>query len=274
MAIPRSVYFISDGTGITAETLGHALLAQFDTVDVREVTLPFIDTPEKARAVLETIDRTAQQDGQRPIVCSTLVNPKVLEVFASSNALLLDLLGAFIRPLELEFQSLSNHATGRSHGVMDWSSYTVRIEAVDFAVQHDDGASPRHYGNADVILIGVSRSGKTPTSLYLAMQFGIRTANYPITSDDLNGGGLPALLRPYRERLFGLTLDPERLQQIRSERRPNSRYSSLAQCRDEVRTVEEMYRKESIPYLSSDRVSIEEIASRFLQMTGLARRLF
>lgn len=270
----RTVFFVSDGTGITAETLGHTLLTQFEDIEFAEVTLPFVNSAERAARAVQAINRAAEQDALRPLVFSTLVAPAIQEQVAGSNALVLDLFSVFIQPLEMELERGSTHTTGRSHGVVDRATYNFRIEALNFALRHDDGASTQGYNSADVILIGVSRSGKTPTCLYLAMHFGVRAANYPITADDLDSPALPKVLRPHRKRLYGLTIAPERLQQIRSERRPHSRYASLGQCRREVQEVEAMYRAEGIPFLDTEAVSIEEIASTIMQDTGLKRRLY
>jgi len=270
----RTVFYLSDGTGITAETLGHTLLTQFDSNPFRQVTLPFIDSVDKASAVVQEINCVAAADGCRPIVFSTLIDAAAQEQVAQSNALVLDLFSVFIRPLELELAQRSSHTTGRSHGMADRASYGVRIEALNFALHHDDGASTKHYGDADVILIGASRTGKTPTCLYLAMHFGICAANYPITVDDLDSNQLPRVLWPHRERLYGLTIDPERLHQIRNQRRPGSEYASLPQCRKELRHVESVYRSEGISSLNTATMSIEEIASRVLQDARLERRLF
>lgn len=270
----RTVFYISDSTGITAETLGHTLLTQFDSIEYRHVTLPFVADADKARDAVRQINDAAGRDEHRPIVFSTLTSSEVYETISQCNALVLDLFSVFIRPLEREFNRGSTHVRGRSHGLVDRASYEIRIDAVDFALSHDDGASTRHYGDADIILIGVSRSGKTPTCIYLGLQFGIRAANYPITEENLNDRKLPKVLQPYRERLFGLTIDADRLRQIRSERRPNSRYASVAQCRTEVREVESLFRAHGINFLDTSSTSIEEIATRLLQETGLKRRLY
>ncbi len=270
----RTVFYVSDSTGITAETLGHTLLTQFDTIEYRQVTLPFVADMDKAREAVRQINEAAERDGHRPIVFSTLTSSEVYEAVTRCNALVLDLFSVFIRPLEREFNRGSSHVRGRSHGLVDRASYEIRIDAVDFALSHDDGASTRHYGDADIILIGVSRSGKTPTCIYLGLQFGIRAANYPITEENLVDGRLPEVLIPHRNRLFGLTIDAERLRQIRSERRPNSRYASVSQCRTEVREVESLFRAHGIKYLDTSSTSIEEIATRLLQETGLKRRLY
>ncbi len=270
----RTVFYVSDSTGITAETLGHTLLTQFDTIEYCQVTLPFVADMDKAREAVRQINEAAERDGHRPIVFSTLTSSEVYEAVTRCNALVLDLFSVFIRPLEREFNRGSSHVRGRSHGLVDRASYEIRIDAVDFALSHDDGASTRHYGDADIILIGVSRSGKTPTCIYLGLQFGIRAANYPITEENLVDGRLPEVLIPHRNRLFGLTIDAERLRQIRSERRPNSRYASVSQCRTEVREVESLFRAHGIKYLDTSSTSIEEIATRLLQETGLKRRLY
>ncbi len=270
----RTVFYVSDSTGITAETLGHTLLTQFDSVEYRQVTLPFVADVDKAREAVRLINEAAERDEHRPIVFSTLTSSEVYETVNRCNALVLDLFSVFIRPLEREFNRGSSHVRGRSHGLVDRASYDIRIDAVDFALSHDDGASTRHYGDADIILIGVSRSGKTPTCIYLGLQFGIRAANYPITEENKVDGRLPEVLIPHRDRLFGLTIDAERLRQIRSERRPNSRYASVSQCRTEVREVESLFRAHGIKYLDTSSTSIEEIASRLLQETGLQRKLY
>ena len=270
----RTVFFVSDGTGITAETMGHTLLTQFDSLNYQQRTLPFVDSPAKAKSTVEFINQTGRDDGCRPIVFMTLVNPDCQEILADSAALVLDFFGAFIGAMESELDSQSVHARGRSHAIVDSASYYFRIEAVNYALQHDDGASSQHYDEADVILVGVSRSGKTPTCLYLAMQFGVKAANYPLTSDDGDGTELPAILKPYRQRLYGLTADPERLHQIRTERRPDSRYASLNQCRLEVADAEALFQQERITCLDSTAMSVEEIAAKILDDRGMERRLY
>ncbi|MCB1744551.1 MAG: kinase/pyrophosphorylase [Gammaproteobacteria bacterium] len=270
----RTVFFVSDSTGITAETLGNALLAQFEGIQYRAVTLPFINELRHAKEARETIDAAFSEEAERPLVFSTLTNPEALEAVSRSNALVLDLFSVFLRPLETELNRGSTHAMGRFHGMVDRENYEIRIEAMDFALNHDDGVGTHHYEHSDIILVGVSRSGKTPTCVYLAMQFGLRAANYPLTPEDLAHGGLPRVLRGHESRIYGLTIEPERLQQIRQARRPDSSYSSLAQCHREVRVVNEMFRQHHIPVLDTTNMSIEEISSRILRDTGLKRRFY
>jgi len=274
MPAKRSAYFISDRTGITAEMLGHSLLTQFESVAFHEVTLPFIDTIEKARAAVEQINHQGAQDGARPLVFSTLVHSDVSAVVASANAQFLDCFEIFIRPMEKELGVPASHTVGRSHSASDFINYHNRIEAVNYSLKHDDGIAARDLAEADVILVGVSRCGKTPTCLYLALQFGIRAANYPLIPEDFSSMQLPSQLKPLRERLYGLTIRPARLQQIRSERLPGSTYATLANCIFELREAEALMRQEGIPYLDVTNKSVEELATTILQGASLARRVY
>jgi regulator of PEP synthase PpsR (kinase-PPPase family) len=268
----RTVFFVSDQTGVTAETMGHSLLTQFDGLDFRPITLPFISTVDKAEEAVARINGVGVEDGVRPIVFSTLVNDDVRSVVRQADCLYLDFFDAFLGPMEQELGQVSSHALGRAHGVTDLAAYTARINATNFALANDDGTQTRDYDRADVILIGVSRSGKTPTCLYLALQYGAYAANYPLVDDDLESRRLPEVVAPFREKLFGLTIEPERLHQIREERRPDSRYASVAQCTYELRAAEQLFERFGIPYLDTTDCSIEEIASRVLERKKLSRR--
>jgi regulator of PEP synthase PpsR (kinase-PPPase family) len=267
----RTVFFVSDGTGITAQMLGHSLLTQFEGVEFNQVTLPFVDSTEKAEECLARIG--AETNGQ-PIVFSTLVNSDVREVLRRANALVIDFFESFIDPLEAGLGVKSSHTIGRSHSAMDKKEYQQRIEAINFAMAHDDGASHRELGQADVILIGVSRSGKTPTSLYLALQFGVMAANYPLIPEDFHRGKLPEALRAEKTRLYGLTIAPERLHEIRKERRPGSRYADLDNCRFEVEEAEKLMRREGIRSINSTSKSIEEIATTILRELRIQRQVY
>jgi len=262
----RSVFFVSDGTGITAETFGNSILAQF-SAKPRHVRRPFIDSVEKANSVVAEINTVAAAEGKRPIVFITLVDDTVRHIVTgpACKGLVLDMFRTFVEPLEQEFGVKSNHRIGRFTDASQSEEYDDRIEAINFSLAHDDGQSSRNLDIADVILVGVSRSGKTPTSLYLAMQHGIKAANYPLIPDDFERGHLPSSLAPYRRKCFGLTIDPERLAQIRNERRPNSRYAALDNCRYEVNEAEAMMRRDGIQWLSSTHKSIEEIATTILR---------
>ncbi|MCA0327299.1 MAG: kinase/pyrophosphorylase [Proteobacteria bacterium] len=261
----RTVFYVSDGTGITAETFGNAILAQFNFTP-RHVRLPFIDTPDKAHQAVRQINHAGEVEGKRPIVFSTLVDMEVLEIVrASCKGMLLDMFGMFVAPLEQELSIKSHHRVGRFSDASKSQAYHDRIEAINYSLSHDDGQSNRDLETADVILVGVSRSGKTPTSLYLAMQHGLKAANYPLIPEDFERRQLPPALVPHRKKIFGLTIAPERLAEIRAERRPNSRYASLENCRHEVAEAEAMMRRSGIRWLSTTTKSIEEIATTILQ---------
>ncbi|MCB8890376.1 posphoenolpyruvate synthetase regulatory kinase/phosphorylase PpsR [Vreelandella malpeensis] len=271
----RTAFFISDGTGITAESLGRSLLAQFSGVEITMLTKPYIDTIEKARALADIIDATASRDGQRPIIIDTIVDQSIRDVIRQAQGFKVDVFSTFLEPLEQELETHSSYSVGRTHAIGSDDVYMDRIHSVHFALDNDDGARTHQYDQADVILVGVSRCGKTPTSLYLALQFGIRAANYPLTEDDLDEDGslkLPRVLAPHRHKLFGLTIDARRLSAIRNERRPNSRYSSIDQCVQEVEQAAALYRSMNIPFIDTTRFSIEEISTRMIAETGLARR--
>jgi len=270
----RTVFFVSDRTGITAEVLGNSLLSQFEAIDFQRRTIPFVDTPEKIAEAVSTIDRIGAESGRRPLVFSSIVDEAMSAQLGRAHALFLDLFQVFIAPLEAELAAKSSHAAGRSHGIANSPDYFARMEAINFAQTHDDGAATRDLGKAQVILVGVSRCGKTPTTLYLALQFGVLAANFPLTPDDFVDRKLPASIVPYRDRLFGLTIDPERLQQIRQARRPGSRYAALDNCRREVREAEQLMERERIATLDTTSRSIEEIASTILHRAGLQRHIF
>ena len=261
----RTVFFISDGTGITAETFGNAILAQFE-FKARHVRLPFVDTVDKAHQAVRHVNHTLDTERKRPIVFTTLVNMEVLRVIeAGCKGMLLDMFGTFVNPLEQELGLKSNHRIGRFSDVSKSQAYHDRIEAINFSLAHDDGQSNRDLESADVILVGVSRSGKTPTSLYLAMQYGLKAANYPLIPEDFERQQLPPALVPHRKKMFGLSIDPLRLSEIRNERRPNSRYAALDNCRMEVAEAEAMMRRSGVRWLSTTTKSIEEIATTILQ---------
>ena len=268
----RTVFFVSDGTGITVEMLGHSLLTQFDGIEFDQRTVPFIDSIEKAQACVSRINEASISGNARPVVFTTLVNAEIRETVRKAEGFVLDLFESFLDPLEAEFGAKSTHTIGRSHSARDAKGYTHRIDAINFALAHDDGASSRDLDKADVILVGVSRSGKTPTSLYLSLQFGIRAANCPLIPEDFDRMSLPAALQAHRRKLFGLSIAPERLREIRNERRPNSKYADLENCRYEVQQAEKLMAREGIRWANSTTKSIEEIATTIMQEFRLERR--
>jgi len=269
----RTVFFLSDQTGVTAETLGHSLLTQFSAKKFRQVTLPFIDTEDKARQAVRTINAVRKTGAPKPIVFSSLVQHEYREMLKEADGLYLDIFDVFLEPLSAELKEQPNFEPGRAHGMSDIEAYMKRIEATNYALANDDGGVSRNYDVADVILVGVSRSGKTPTCLYLALQYGVYAANYPLTDEEFESGKLPDFLVKQKHKLFGLSIDPERLQQIRKERRPIGKYSSIQQVRFELRESEKIFRRYGISHIDTTKFSIEEISSRILDSTGVERRV-
>lgn len=269
----RSIFYVSCHTGISVETLGQGLLTQFHGMPFEHILMPYINTIERAREAVAHIDAAAQHDGVRPIVFTTLISSDVRQVVAQCNGLFFDFLGCFIEPLGAELGVAPTPTVGLSHGMVDYERYKVRIDAVQFAQLNDEHLRVKDYDEADLVLVGVSRSGKTPTCLYLALQFGLRAANYTLQLAHLEDGELPVKLKPYRERLFGLTIDPERLHQIRNQRKPDSEYASLEQCRHETQLAEQLLAAEGIPCANATAVSIEEIATKILHQCKLHRRI-
>lgn len=268
----RTAFYISDGTALTAEAFGHALLSMFP-IAVEHKTLPFIDSEEKAQRVCSLIQQAQAEDGEAPLIFHTFVNTELKQKITSCGGVSYDFLDKFVGPLAAELGVEAQPKTHRTHGIHQ--DYSFRIDAINYTLDHDDGKKLNKLSEADIILIGVSRTGKTPTSLYLALQYGIKAANYPITDDDdFESLRLPAALKPHRHKLFGLTLEPDRLHEIRSKRREGSRYASLQQCRFELAEVEKLYRREAVPFIDSTRFSVEEIAAKILAETNLKRHRY
>lgn len=276
MNTAQTAFFVSDGTGITAKELGKSMLSQFEDIHFNVYEMPYVDTEEKARDLVKEIDAFARKSGKAPIVFLTIINTTIRAIVNASNGYCIDVFSTFLTSLEKQLGAKSSYAVGKSHGIESFSenaAYQRRIEALDFTMYADDGAQTKRYNDADIILVGVSRSGKTPTCLYLAMQYGIKAANYPITEEDLDGYQLPPLIRSYKKKLFGLTIDVEHLVSIRSSRRANSKYSSHKQCEIEVAEVEELFRRERLSCIDTTHLSIEEIATRIVSDAGLKRSI-
>jgi [pyruvate, water dikinase]-phosphate phosphotransferase / [pyruvate, water dikinase] kinase len=269
----RTVFFVSDSTGITAETIGNSILAQFEGVQFDGHRIAFVDTHEKARAAMLRIKTAYARSDERPIVVNTVVDPQLGEILAESGALMIDALAPFVGTLELELGTRRSGAVNRAHGLVDFGEYEARIDATNYALVHDDGIDV-DYTQADVVLIGVSRVGKTPTCLYMALHYGVKAANYPLTEEDLEHDRLPKRLQPCRDRLYGLTIDPIRLAQVREARRPGSAYAKLERCKRELALADHIFRHENIPSLNTTHTSIEEIASKIMAHLGIERHMF
>jgi regulator of PEP synthase PpsR (kinase-PPPase family) len=270
----RPVFFVSNSTGITVETLGRSLLYQFSSIQFESHSLRFVDTTEKANEAVTIINKLANEGGVRPIILSTLVKPELRTILATAEGIHLDIFDAFISPIEEEIGCKAKLGLGHVHGIGDDEYYNERIDAVNYSLKTDDGIGAREYAQADVILTGASRTGKTPTSLYLAMHYGLKAANYPIVDEELEAHFVPVSLKDYKDKIFGLLVTPERLQSIRTKRRPDSQYSSLSQCQYEIRQTETLFQEENIPYFDVSSMSIEEIASNIINMLKISSRTF
>ena len=267
----RTVFFVSDGTGLTAESYGKSLLAQFPELEFVTVTLAFVDTQEKARLAGDQINMTKVRSGFQPVVFSTLVDDEEQEIIERCNACVINLFHAFLGPLEKCFGMESAHTQGMSRTVLGDKSYLVRLDAIDYSLAHDDGVRPDQYDEAEAILVGVSRCGKTPTSLFLAMNFSLKASNYPLTMEDLASDRLPDSLLKYQEKLVGLTIKPVPLSRIRRKRRPGSDYASLSVCQHEIAVAGAMFEHAGIPVFDTTETSIEEIAGNVVRALGISR---
>lgn len=264
-------FFISDGTGITVEALGHSLLSRFNDLEVDQITLPYVNTLEKAHQAAKRISVSEENTQAQPIVVISIVSRELRDIIKTTNALVLDMFEAFLEPLESLFKRRADRAPGSAFG-MHQTNYHQRIQAINFVLDNDDGCNINNYAIADVILIGLSRSGKTPTCIYLGMHYGLFAANFPFTEDELDKNSLPKSLEPYRNKLFGLLIDAERLASIRQERYANSRYASKRQCEFELRQFKNLLQRNSIPYLDSTSLSIEELSTKIITAAGIERR--
>ena len=269
----RTIFYVSDGTGITAETIGHSVLTQFDGIDFDTFRLPFVDDEEKAHGAAARIRNIYTVTGARPIVVNTVVDPVLTEILSISGGLMIDVFAPFIGPLEDELGTKRSLRVGKAHGMTDFAEYEARINATNYALTHDDGIDV-NYADADVILVGVSRVGKTPTCLYMALHYGVKAANYPLTEEDLDKVEIPKRLVGYKARLYGLTIEPQRLAQVREARKPGSRYAKLEQCKSELALADKLFRRESIPVQNTTSTSIEEIASKILSQLGIERHMY
>ena len=269
----RTVFFISDGTAITTETLGHSLLTQFPDIEFVQERIPFVIDVSKARKAVLRINDALRKDGVAPIVFISIVDSDIRAVLRNNDGITLDLFADLVDTLEAALGVKRESTVGRAHSLVNLERYEDRMEATNYALSHDDGVSLT-YGSADLILVGISRSGKTPTCLYMALNFGVKAANYPLTESDLEEQRLPSFLAHHKNKIIGLMIDADRLAQIRETRRPGSRYASLRQCHREVESAESLLRSAGVPIFHTTHSSIEEIASRVLSQLGLQREMF
>jgi hypothetical protein len=265
------VFFLSDSTGISAETMGNALLIQFPDVSFERTLIPFIATVEQAREVVAQLD-AAMEGPVAPLVFTTAAIDEVREELLKTRAPIIDFFGLHMARVEEQLKARGLREARRLHGVGDVRRYNARMAAIEFAIEHDDGLGSRGLDRADVVLLAPSRCGKTPTAMYLALQHGLFVANYPLVDEDLETTDLPAPVRDLASRCFGLTTTVSRLSRVRQERRPDSRYASEEQCRFELRRATAMYETHSLPTVDTSTASVEEIATVVIQTLARQRR--
>lgn len=268
----RAVFFVSDGTGITAEALGNSLLTQFDNISFSKTTMPFIDTVEKAENLVKTINEVDYQEQLRPIIFSTIIDDEIRAIIESSKGFILDIFSTYIGPLEMALGEKSSHTVGLSHSIKNQDEYTKKMNALNFTLSHDDGVNTQNYSKAELILVGISRTGKTPTSIYLAMQYGIYVANYPLVEEELQEGKLPEILENNKNKIVALSIEPNKLSKIREARLPNSKYAQLDNCTKEVNIAISIYKENNLKLIDSTGSSVEEIAAKILLISGLKRK--
>lgn len=268
----RSVFYISDQTGITTEKLGTALLIKFPHVELRKDSFPFSNTPSKIRQILLKVRNRYMIDGYKPLIISSMVDPELRKLLKVDYATHLDFFESFIDPLEVALETKAIMNTGKIHSIGDEDKYNHRIDAIHYSLENDDGVSTKHYEEADLIVVGVSRVGKTPTSIFLAVNYGIKVANYPLAEDDLEHASLPKILVPFHHKLFGLSIEAEKLHTIRSNRLPGSRYAMMETCKREIAAAERIMHNCGVPFLNTSHKSIEEIAVAMMQIVKLTRQ--
>jgi len=266
---PQDVYYVSGSTAILAEDMGKALLAQFQGILFREEKIPFIHTPEDAHKALEHI--LQQSEGNPPLVFCTIMDQATRDVFNCPQVRFFDI---FLNTLELLEQALGTPAL-REPGYsrhFTLSRMNKRVDAIHFSLEHDDGTRPAEYDEAEIILVGVSRSGKTPASIYLATHMELKSANFPLTEDHLHQHELPKEIVRNRKRAVGLTCSPQYLHTIREKRYAGSTYASLATCTRELQQANRLYIRHNLKVINVEGRSIEEIAVQAIQAIGLNKK--
>ena len=259
------VFFLSDSTGISAETMGNALLIQFPEMHFERRLIPFIVTAAEARRVVAVLDAAA--DGPvTPIAFTTAATDEIRHILHTTRCPMIDFFELHMSRVEEVFGVTAKRHVAKLHGVGDIQRYNSRMAAIEYSIEHDDGQSIRALDRADVVLVAPSRCGKTPTTMYLALQHGLFVANYPLVEEDLDAAELPRPVRALRERCIGILADAKRLSEVRQARRPNSRYASIEQCRYELRQAEAMYHTNRIPVINSTTRSVEEMSTLIIQI--------
>lgn len=261
----QNVFLVSDSTGITIDSLGQSLFTQFPEIQFEKNVFPFVSNQNEAMRVISHIHKESSSQKAPPLVFTSLANEQLKNLFLSNGIAIIDIFSTFIPTMEAQLEAHASHAIGETHGVSNTNHYIKRIDALNFTLSHDDGMKINDMESADIILTGVSRSGKTPTCLYLAMHYNLKAANYPLVDNDFDSTSLPQPIAEYKSRVFGLTISPQQLCKIREERRPSSKYSSYEQCEFETKKAEAIFKNSNLPYLDTTSTSIEEITTTIIQ---------
>ena len=261
----RTVFFVSESTGITSETMGHSLLSQFPHIDFTYIQRPYVDTVEKAEKLVEEISQVCQNLGFRPLVFATMPDLAINKLLESADCYYYEIFENFIDKIGHDLHTKPTRESGLSHGLVNEKTYDLRIDALNFTLKHDDAMVLKTLGDADVIIVGVSRSGKTPTSLYLALKYGIKAANYPITDSDFEKHALPDVLLENREKLFATTIEATRLREIREKRRAGSQYAAIQTCKSELKKAQQLYDKYGLVPMDVTHQSIEELSAQIVR---------
>jgi len=265
----KEIYYVSDSTGILATNLGQALICQFPEVNFHEEKFPFIKTEEEAQKTINYIVK--QSSGRFPIIFSTLMDPKIRDIFDHPQVEFFDVCGTFLERLEGALEAKALRVPGFSRQI-DFIDMANRVEAINYTLNHDDGTKLSEYDEADVILVGVSRSGKTPVSVYLSTHMGLKSANYPLTERDLDSYSIPKSLRENKKKVVGLTTKPELLESIRQKRYPNSKYAKRSTCIHELQQAQQIFLRNQLPVIDTSGKSIEELATQISQEIGLYKK--
>lgn len=265
----KDVYYVSGSTALLAEDVGKALLCQFQEISFNEEKIPFIKTRAAAEKAMKHI--LEQSGGVRPLVFCTIMDAGIKKILDSPEVEFFDVFGNVLDRLENCLETKALRVPGYSRNIDD-ITLAKRVEAIHFSIEHDDGTRSREYDEAEVILLGVSRSGKTPVSVYLATHMGIKSANFPLTSEHLDSYELPPEIVRNRKKVVGLMTSPGLLHKIREQRYSGSTYAKLSTCATELNQAKEIYLRYGIQSLETDGKSIEETSVQVTQLVDIPRK--
>ena len=260
------IYLISDSTGETLDRIFLALKAQFNNIKYKIHSYSFTRTENQILKILEDA-----QENINSIILYTIVDNKLGELLAkASNKKKIpcfSVLGNLILNFSKILNQKASHEPSGQHALTD--EYYDRIEAIQFTMNHDDGNSINDIENSDIILIGISRTSKTPTSIYLANR-GLKTSNIPL----VNENSLPKSLRdnPKITCVIGLNTEAERLADVRKNRMNslkeigNKNYTKIENIKKEIINAKKTFKKYGWPSIDVTRKSVEETAASIIKI--------